>query len=71
MTKTEIPLWFVVGNIILKLSNYLQVELFLGQPSVSLSVSTKTTYSVVSVRERTIQTERPSLVGEVSANFCA
>jgi hypothetical protein len=26
--------------------------------------------SVVLVRERTISTERPPLVGEVSANFC-
>jgi hypothetical protein len=26
--------------------------------------------SVALVRERTIPTERPSLVGEVSANFC-
>jgi hypothetical protein len=27
-------------------------------------------YSMASVRERTIPTERPPLVGEVSANFC-
>jgi hypothetical protein len=27
-------------------------------------------YSVARVRERTIPTERPPLVGEVSANFC-
>jgi hypothetical protein len=28
------------------------------------------TYSVALVRKRTIPTERPPLVGEVSANFC-
>jgi hypothetical protein len=28
------------------------------------------TYSVALVRKRTIPTERPLLVGEVSANFC-
>jgi hypothetical protein len=32
---------------------------------------TKLTNSVASVRERTVQTERPPLVGEDSANFCA
>jgi hypothetical protein len=31
----------------------------------------KTTNSVAWVRERTIPTERPPLVGEASANFCA
>ena len=30
----------------------------------------KGTYSVALVRERTIPTERPPPVGEVSANFC-
>jgi hypothetical protein len=30
----------------------------------------KCTNSVALVRERTIPTERPPLVGEVSANFC-
>jgi hypothetical protein len=30
----------------------------------------QTTNSVALVRERTIPTERPPLVGEVSANFC-
>jgi hypothetical protein len=28
------------------------------------------TYSVALVRKRTIPTEKPPLVGEVSANFC-
>ena len=30
----------------------------------------RNTYSVALVRERTIPTERPPPVGEVSANFC-
>jgi hypothetical protein len=35
-----------------------------------LVLLTKLTNSVALVRERTIPTERPPLVGEVSANFC-
>jgi hypothetical protein len=35
-----------------------------------LSVKHKKKTSVALVRERTIPTERPPLVGEVSANFC-
>jgi hypothetical protein len=38
--------------------------------SISLSPKNKQSNSVVWVRERTIPTERPPLVGEVSANFC-
>jgi hypothetical protein len=34
------------------------------------STKSKTSYSVASVRKRTIPTERPPLVGEVSANIC-
>jgi hypothetical protein len=34
------------------------------------SCSGRLTYSVALVRKRTIPTERPPLVGEVSANFC-
>jgi hypothetical protein len=36
----------------------------------SFCVLSITTNSLASVRERTVQTERPPLVGEVSANFC-
>ena len=37
---------------------------------VVLSLPSKTLNSVALVRERTIPTERPPPVGEVSANFC-
>jgi hypothetical protein len=36
----------------------------------SLTLCLVITNSVASVRERTIPTERPPLVGEVSANLC-
>jgi hypothetical protein len=36
----------------------------------TLFLSKKETYSVARVRERTVPTERPPLVIEVSANFC-
>jgi hypothetical protein len=51
--------------------------LFLDIPSAGLGAITasnnhcnKQTNSMVWVRERTIPTERPPLVGEVIANFC-
>jgi hypothetical protein len=37
---------------------------------INLQFHEQTTNSVALVRERTIPTERPSLVGEVSATFC-
>jgi hypothetical protein len=39
-------------------------------PIVARWPETKKLNSVARVRERTIPTERPPLVGEVSANFC-
>ena len=47
----------------------------LGMLGLLLTLSCRTTYiyklnSVALVRERTIPTERPPPVGEVSANFC-
>ena len=44
-------------------------EIFNSPEPVSLSRMTLTN-SVALVRERTIPTERPPPVGEVSANFC-
>jgi hypothetical protein len=38
--------------------------------AIKLSKEQSKTNSVAWVRERTIPTERPQLVGEVSANFC-
>jgi hypothetical protein len=37
---------------------------------IGLEINIHTTYSMVLVRERTTPTERPPLVGEVTANFC-
>jgi hypothetical protein len=37
---------------------------------VAMSEETKQTNSMVCVRERTIPTEQPPLVGEVIASFC-
>jgi hypothetical protein len=37
---------------------------------IVLSLTYLLTYSVTLVRKRTMPTERPPLVGEVSANFC-
>jgi hypothetical protein len=38
--------------------------------NIVISVCVLVTYSVALVRRRTIPTERPQLVGEVSANVC-
>jgi hypothetical protein len=46
----------------------LHIQVWTG-PSFFSSTKTKLN-SVALVRERTIPTERPPLVGEVSANFC-
>jgi hypothetical protein len=53
------------------------VSIFIGTLSFVQCTTTTTTTnnnnnnkSVALVRERTIPTERPPLVGEVSANFC-
>jgi hypothetical protein len=46
---------------------------FYGEMNVNYTTTTTTTKklnSMVWVRERTIPTERPPLVGEVIANFC-
>jgi hypothetical protein len=45
-------------------------ELRLTQREQAALKVTQKTNSMVSVRERTIPTERPPLVGEVIANFC-
>jgi hypothetical protein len=45
-------------------------QFVLHRTSNSDQILLQTTNSVVLVRKRTIQTKRPPLVGEVSANFC-
>jgi hypothetical protein len=47
----------------------LSVRLFASLAAPALILQTYT-YSVALVRKRTIPTERPPLVGEISANFC-
>jgi hypothetical protein len=47
----------------------LYIPMNLGNKSETAYIAKKKT-SVASIRERTIPTERPPLVGEVSVNFC-
>ena len=58
--------------------NHLELTLYLASPTPLVSPHSLhavghlqlNTHSVALVRERTILTERPPPVGEVSANFC-
>jgi hypothetical protein len=45
---------------------YYYIEIYCGNKEANLII----TNSVALVREQAIPTERPPLVGEVSANFC-
>jgi hypothetical protein len=50
--------------------NYSQHAMFQKKVVEKIETHTKKLNSVALVRERTIPTERPPPVGEVSANFC-
>jgi hypothetical protein len=56
----------LAGKACLWNSTYIQLQYSMLIPKVSLTKLN----SVTLVRERTIPTERPPLVGEVIANFC-
>ena len=59
------------GDVITSIINTTEEEVELLDPAVKLEELTKLKLnSVALVRERTIPTERPPPVGEVSANFC-
>jgi hypothetical protein len=57
--------WFQTFRTFYRLAGILQFQVAISLP---LILSKKN--SLVRVRERTIPTERPPLVGEVIANFC-